>query len=62
MLRYLTTAEKRQLVLRRLAADESLRAICSHDGMPSAATVCGWAQRDPAFAKQYAAARGRAGQ
>lgn len=62
MLRYLSTPEKRQLVLRRLAAGESLRAICSHDGMPSAGTVCGWVRRDPAFAKRYAAARGRAGQ
>lgn len=41
----------------RLAAGESLRAICRTSGMPSAPTVCRWVTTIPEFAEQYARAR-----
>lgn len=43
-------------ILDRLAAGESLRAICKDDGMPAFQTVLGWVNRDDEFARKYAAA------
>lgn len=42
----------------RLAAGESLSAICDEEGMPAKSTVTGWAVQDvEGFAAQYARAR-----
>jgi hypothetical protein len=46
------------LICERLAAGESLRAICRDDGMPTEAAVRLWARDDvQGFASQYAHAR-----
>jgi len=52
----------REHILARLAAGESLRAICATPGMPSASTVCGWARKNPEFKRRYRAARKAAAQ
>lgn len=41
----------------RIALGESLRAICSADGMPSMSFVFSWLSDDEKFAEQYARAR-----
>lgn len=46
-----------QSILDRLAAGESLRAICRDDAMPDYSTVDRWLQDNPAFASRYARAR-----
>lgn len=51
------TPEIENIILERLAAGETLRAICRADGYPAASTVLLWAQ-DPLFAERYARARG----
>jgi hypothetical protein len=51
------TAETRELLLERLAACGSLRAVCKAADMPSAATVHVWLQEDTEFARAYARAR-----
>ena len=43
-------------ILDRLAAGESLRAICRDEGMPAFQTVLVWVNRDDDFAKRYAVA------
>ena len=44
-------------ICERIAGGESLRGICSEEGMPHAGTVCRWlAAREP-FREQYARAR-----
>jgi hypothetical protein len=48
---------RRAEICRRLAEGESLRAICRDEGMPSEATVRGWALADEGFSAQYARAR-----
>ena len=44
-------------ICKRLANGETLRGICSEEGMPAASTVCEWVLADPAFAERYARAR-----
>lgn len=44
-------------ICKRLAHGESLRAICSEDGMPHRDTVFGWLFRFKSFADQYARAQ-----
>ena len=44
-------------ICERLSKGESLRSICSEDGMPSHSQVLSWAREMPAFANQYARAR-----
>lgn len=44
-------------ICNRIANGESLRAICSDDGMPAASTVFLWLNDDPVFSEQYARAR-----
>jgi hypothetical protein len=41
----------------RLAAGESLRAICRDDDMPAAPTVLGWRETQAGFSERYASAR-----
>lgn len=41
----------------RIANGESLRTICSDEGMPAASTVFLWLNDDTAFSEQYARAR-----
>jgi hypothetical protein len=43
-------------ICERLAAGETLRAICRDDGMPSHGTVLNWAKAEP-FSDQYARSR-----
>lgn len=43
--------------MRRLAAGESLRAICRDEGFPDESTVRRWSVEDEDFAPQYARAR-----
>jgi hypothetical protein len=50
-------ASTRQEICRRLADGESLRKICSSEGMPSKWTVLEWLAKDEEFAAQYARAR-----
>lgn len=52
-----TAGEKQAEILARLAAGESLRAICAGAGTPSAGTVCGWVRRSEAFERRYLSAR-----
>jgi hypothetical protein len=52
--------QARRRLLERLAAGETLAAVCADDGMPDASSVRGWARRDAGFAAELAAAR-RAG-
>lgn len=52
------TTEIASEICERLAAGESLRAICRDDGMPSEAAVRGWViDNREGFAAQYARAR-----
>lgn len=52
------TPEVAAEICRRLAAGESLRAICKDEGMPPESTVRGWVTDDvQGFAAQYARAR-----
>ena len=44
-------------ICERLADGESLRAICSEDGMPNKATVFRWLGDNVTFSDQYARAR-----
>lgn len=46
-----------QAILARLAAGESLRAICRDEGMPNRQTVLRWVAADPVLRDQYARAR-----
>ena len=48
--------DRRPVILDRLAAGESLRAICRTEGFPTEGTVRLWAREEP-FATQYAQAR-----
>lgn len=41
----------------RLAAGETLRAVCRDDGMPAPQTVLRWTAKSDVFAEQYAKAR-----
>lgn len=45
------------VILDRLSEGESLRAICSTEGMPSRSTVFRWLADDEGFATKYAHAR-----
>lgn len=56
----LYTPELAALICERLAAGETLRAICRDEIMPSPQTVLGWKRADRQFSEQYDAAR-RAG-
>jgi hypothetical protein len=49
--------EVRQEILRRLAQGESLRAICSDEGMPGKQTILDWLDQDEDFRAKYARAR-----
>ena len=49
--------ETADLICERLAHGESLRGICSADGMPDHSTVLKWAREREAFGNQYARAR-----
>lgn len=51
------TRRRQGEILDRLAAGESLRAICRRQGMPAPATVCTWVNQSEAFAKRYRKAR-----
>lgn len=53
----LYTPELAARICERLAAGESLRAICRGDDMPSDGAVRGWVNDHPEFAAQYAYAR-----
>jgi hypothetical protein len=54
----LYTPELADTVLARLAAGETLKSICRFDGIPSEATVRGWALDDrEGFAARFARAR-----
>jgi hypothetical protein len=44
-------------ICKRLAAGESLRAICASPGMPSFRTFYDWMEAHPSLAQQYAHAR-----
>lgn len=44
-------------ICERLAAGETLRAVCRDDGMPTPQTVLRWTGKTTAFAEQYARAR-----
>lgn len=48
---------KAELICERLANGESLRSICSDDGMPRQATVFRWLASNKEFREQYAHAR-----
>lgn len=50
------TEEIATRICERLAAGETLRAICRDEDMPSHVTVLGWAAKAP-FSDQYATAR-----
>jgi hypothetical protein len=52
------TAELAAEICRQLADGNTLRRVCRDDGMPSEATVRGWAMEDrDGFSAQYARAR-----
>jgi len=51
------TDEIAATICERLAAGESLRAICRDPGLPVAATVLTWAKTNPTFSEQYGSAR-----
>ena len=53
----LYTPELAATICERLAAGESLRAICRDEGMPVASTVLDWERTLPEFGERYAAAR-----
>jgi hypothetical protein len=46
-----------ETICQRLAEGESLRSICSTEGMPAQSTVFRWLSQQPTFQKQYALAR-----
>ena len=50
------------VICARLAAGESLRAICGQPGMPAFSTVMKWARANLAFANAYAEARAECAQ
>lgn len=51
------TEEVAGLICERLADGESLRSICSQEGMPSKSMVFRWLAANEAFRDQYARAR-----
>lgn len=51
------TQETADAICRLLMAGKSLRAICSHEGMPAQSTVHLWLSRHKEFSEQYARAR-----
>jgi len=51
------TQEVADTICERLADGESMRAICSEDGMPSTSMVCRWLASNETFREQYARAR-----
>jgi hypothetical protein len=51
------TEEIAKAICERLADGESLRKVCSTEGMPAATTVLLWADTNKEFAEQYATAR-----
>lgn len=51
------TQEKADAICERLAAGESLRAICRDDGQPDNKTVLRWLEANEGFRQQYARAR-----
>lgn len=51
------TEDKAAAICRRIGDGESLRAICSDDGMPDRHTVFRWLNAFPEFWAQYARAR-----
>lgn len=51
------TQETADEICERIADGESLRAICSEDGMPDKATVFRWLAVNESFRDQYARAR-----
>lgn len=53
----LYTPELAATICERLAAGETLRAVCRDEGMPAPSTVLGWKAVDGAFSEQYARAR-----
>lgn len=53
----LYTDELAAAICERLAAGESLRAICRDEGMPAHSTVLGWVNDNPDFSDQYTRAR-----
>lgn len=53
----LYTPELAALICERLAAGETLRAICRDEGMPAHPTILGWTKTNQEFSDQYARAR-----
>lgn len=53
----LLTEEMAETILTRLIDGESLRRICSSEGMPTRAAVLKWVRTDPIFREQYRLAR-----
>ena len=51
------TPERGEAILARLAVGESLRSICTDEGMPHRDTVRAWCDVFPEFSGQYARAR-----
>ena len=51
------TDELADVICQRVAAGESMRTICSDDGMPSRETVRNWLEVHPAFLAKHARAR-----
>lgn len=49
----------RAAILGRVAAGETVKAVCAEAGMPDQTSVNGWARRDAGFAAELAAARAR---
>lgn len=47
----------RATICERIAAGESLRAICRDDDMPSVQSVMNWLDSEPEFCSRYARAR-----
>lgn len=50
-------AAHKATICERIADGESLRQICSDEGMPATSTVFLWLSEDPQFSEQYARAR-----
>lgn len=53
----MTTDEAKVAICNRIAAGESLRAICASDDMPGKSTVFEWLAADDEFRQRYASAR-----
>jgi hypothetical protein len=51
------TQEQADLICQRIADGESLRTICSDEGMPATSTVFKWLNEQTTFSEQYARAR-----